>query len=174
MSDTNNEGIYSKHVVELLTVANEFCKFTEEGENYSDVDLLEFYQKVCPLLYLKGSLVKPLAVNDLGANEKFVTEEEWESVYTMLKDKFGKDDAFLEIQKDEITGTKLIEVHLSEKIADVYQDMKDFVLLYQKNTRDAKENAVNDICQYFVTHWGKRIIQIQATAHEILATKKGL
>lgn len=171
MSDKSMDGVYAKHVIELITVANEFCRFSEESENYTAEELLNFYQKVAPLLYIKGALIQPIGISNPDANEKFVTEEQWENIYLILKEKFGEKDSYDTIKKDEITGTEIIKGSLSELIADVYQDMKDFITLYQKNTHEAKEHAINDIYQYFFSHWGNRIIKIQSVVHAILANQ---
>ncbi len=75
------DPVYSKTVLELLTVANEYCLFLEKAENYDRQDILIFLQKVCPLIYIKSSLLPVIEIEDEEAAEHFVTEEEWEGVF---------------------------------------------------------------------------------------------
>jgi len=57
MSDDRlNNLVYSKNVIELITVANEFCSFLERSEDLETDDFLGRLQKLLPLLYLKASL----------------------------------------------------------------------------------------------------------------------
>jgi hypothetical protein len=58
MEDSNIQNIvYSKNVVEFVTVANEFCATIEKVNNFSAPENLQKLQKILPLLYLKASLL---------------------------------------------------------------------------------------------------------------------
>lgn len=169
MSKTiDNDLVYSKGVLEFLTVANEYCLFTEKAEQYSKEDILLYYIKICPLLYLKGILLPKLEENDSEITERYVTEEAWESILQTFKRKFGEEDVFWNIENDQTDEKISIKLSVSEHIADVYQDMKDFVMLYQKSTHAAKENAVLECYRLFETHWGSKIIFIQKALHAIV------
>lgn len=166
----DNDYVYSKGVLEFLTVANEYCLFTEKTEQYSKEDILHYYLKICPLLYLKGILLPSLEENDSEITERYVTEESWESIFQTLRRKLGEEDVFRNIENDQMEEKTSIKLSISEHIADVYQDMKDFVMLYQKNTHAAKENAIAGCYRLFETHWGSRIINIQMALHNIVFT----
>lgn len=168
------ETIYSKSVAEMITVANDYCLFVEKAESYSIDLILSYLQKVCPLLYIKGSLLPDVEVTDDSANECFVTGENWESYFSMFNEKFGDKDLFWSIDIDAITGIKPLQFSLAEQIADVYQDMKDFIMLYQKNIYTAKENAVFHLKRLFESHWGSRVILIQKAIHDILYQEDGI
>jgi hypothetical protein len=164
----DKEIVYSKGVIEFITVANEYCLFTEKAEQYSKEDLLLYYLKICPLLYLKGILLPGLEESESEITERYLTEEAWESIFQTFKKKLGDDDVFWSIEDDEADEKKPIKSSTSEYIADVYQDMKDFVMLYQKSTLAAKENAVAECRRLFETHWGSRVIAIQRALHNIV------
>ncbi len=51
----------------------------------------------------------------------------------------------------------------------MYQDLKDFVLLYGKGTQAAQENAAYSCRYYFDTHWGPRAIRLLDVVHQRLA-----
>lgn len=164
----DNDLVYSKGVLEFLTVSNEYCLFTEKAEQYSKEDILIYYLKICPLLYLKGILLPKMEENDAEITERYVTEESWESIFQTFKRKLDEEDVFLNIKNDQADEKTTIRLSISEHIADVYQDMKDFVMLYQKNTHAAKENAVAECYRLFETHWGSKIICIQKALHAIV------
>ena len=94
MPQDSIKTIKSKAVLEMLTVAHEFCLFIESSENYDKETIIGYLQKVCPLIYLKGALLPEVKVSDEAAAERFVTEENWDSIFSMLKTKFDKDDEF--------------------------------------------------------------------------------
>ena len=177
MKDKNTELVYSKNVLEVITVANEFCLFIEEVDKYNKEFILSYLQKVLPLLYLKGSLLPDVKVENEEANERYVTEEHWQNIYLALKKKLGKDDTYWNINNsDEISdnGTEIkpIKASLAENLADIYQDLKDFLVLYQKPLTIAKENAVCECKNLFETHWGFRVVNTHKAVHYILFKNK--
>ncbi len=169
MSNSPNDDItFSKSVIEMATVANEFCHFFEDIEKKNKVTILDFTQRILPLLYLKGSLLPDIQPQSPESNERFVTEEQWERIFTLLREKFTKDDEFWLIDPQHINESEPIKASLSENIADIYQDMKDFILLMQKNTLVARENAIYETKSLLATHWGYRIGNIFTQVHHLL------
>ena len=63
-NEITKDPVYSRTVLELLTVANEYCLFLEKAEGYDRLDILLFLQKICPLIYIKASLLPDIKVND--------------------------------------------------------------------------------------------------------------
>ncbi|MCK5856527.1 MAG: DUF5063 domain-containing protein [Bacteroidales bacterium] len=153
MEDNINK-IKSSVVLEMIRIAHEFNVFSEDIAKKETKDIISFYQKVLPLMYIKASLLPDIEVSDESANERYVAEEHWEKIYMHLKEKFAKADEYWELDENNDS----IKVSLSEKLADVYQDTKDFVVLFQKNQMAAKENAVFEMKRLFKVHWGPRSI----------------
>ena len=164
----NDDITLSKSVIEMATVANEFCHFFENIENKENESILNFIQRILPLLYLKGTLLPQLTPEFPEANERFVTEEQWEKIFTALRDKFGKEDEYWIIDPQYINETEPLKASLSENIADIYQDMKDFLLLLQKNTLAARENAINECNTLLGNHWGYRVGNIFNRIHHLI------
>jgi hypothetical protein len=160
--------IQSKHVFEMLTVANEFCHFIEGIEGYNKQDIIEFVNKILPMMYLKGTLLPGTLVSDPGENEKFVNEMIWERVFYSIKDKLGDDDKYWVVKNTGINEYEPQEASLADNLADIYQDMKDFIVLYQKKSDAAKENALADIRNYFQNHWGEKALQATSRMHDLL------
>ena len=158
----------SKPILELVTVANEYCYYLDNAENKTKTGILEFMNRILPLLYLKGSLIPDIEVQNPDANERFVTQEQWEHLFNLLREKFEKKDEFWIIDPLYINDTEPLKASLSENLADIYQDMKDLIMLFQKNTLAARQNAIADIKQLFGTHWGYSIGNIFNRIHHLL------
>jgi hypothetical protein len=166
MESSDNEAVFSRKVLEMITVANEFCLFMEENHKYGLPEIMNYLSRITPLLYLKGSLLPEVVADDESGNERFVTEEQYETLYQSLKEKFSSRDAFkMSRQPDE---GEVISLSLADQISDMYQDLKDFVLLYNKNTMSARENAVQSCKRLFEEHWGSAAIRIMFALHHLL------
>jgi len=167
-SNISQEPVYSKTVLEMLTVANEFCLFLEKSENYDRQDILLFLQKICPLIYIKASLLPTIELNDEDAAEHFVTQEEWESIFATLHLKFGEEDLYSFIDPHEKTYTEPVKASMAENFTDIYQDLKDFVLLYQKPRKVSMEYAVYECKRLFETRYGFCLVRAHTALHYLL------
>lgn len=167
-TNADKDIVFSKNVLEFLTVANEFCVFTEKAENYPASDILSFYQKILPLLYIKGSLLPAIASESDTIAERYVTEEQWEGIFLTLKEKISEKGSYASVQKNDYNENSLAQSSISDNLSDVYQDLKDFIMLYQKGTLYAKINAVNECRRLFSEHWGYRAVNAHRAIHYIL------
>ncbi len=163
--NSHNEPVYSKNVIEMLTLANEYSLFVEKAEDYSKEDIIEYMRKIFPLLYLKACLLPLVIPENEEANERYITHETWENIFNALRNKFQNEDEYFYIDHSNISENDPIKASLADNLTDVYQDLKDFVTLYQKNTFDAKENAVFQIKSLFEKHWGYRIVNALKYLH---------
>ncbi|MGE5423775.1 MAG: DUF5063 domain-containing protein [Syntrophothermus sp.] len=170
-ADYPSDPVYSRKVLEMLTVANEFCLFLEKSEDYPKEDVLKFLQKIIPLIYIKASLLPDIDVADEEMSEHFVTEEQWEDMFNVLRAKFGDDDIFYFVDHHEKSNQDGIRASLSECFTDIYQDLKDFVLLYQKPIKASMEIAVRDCKQLFETRYGYRMVNAHSAIHYLLCTE---
>lgn len=168
MYKDNLEKVKSTQVLEMVRLAFEFCTFTEDLAKQEVNVALSFYQKLLPLMYIKGSLLPDIETSDESINERFVTEEHWEKVFMVAKEKFDKDEYFWIVDSNNDT----LKVSIAEYIADIYQDMKDFIILFQDNRLAAKENAVFELKEYFAVHWGIRIAALMPVFHNIIYALK--
>lgn len=168
MTDFSEDITVSKPVIEMLTVANEYCYFIQNIGNKTEEDILEFIFRIGPLLYLKGTLVPEVTVQNPEANERFVTLEEWENTFYVLREKLGSVDEFWMTDPQSVNDNEPVKASLSENLTDIYQDMEDFIMLYQRNTLVFRENAVSECRNLFATHWGYRITGLMPRIHHLL------
>jgi len=171
MSKESKEVLQSKNVFEFITVANEVCIFLEEIGKYNLGFMLAYLQKVLPLLYLKGSMIPDVEVENEEGNERFVTIEQWESIYLGVLDKTGEKDIFPYVTSSTDADGSEGKGSIAENLADIYQDLKDFILLFQKNTISAKENAVHACKMLFQSNWGIKTLATQLAIHNMLCGK---
>jgi len=128
--DNNSDPVYSRNVVEFVAVANEFCKYAVHASELNGDEMLKIMQRILPLMYLKASLLPQLDPFFEDGNEKFVTEADWTAINETLKKKFGTANDYLEVFDEKINDSEgPVVASISEDMADIYQDIKDFLLL---------------------------------------------
>ena len=171
--DSNSDLVYSRNVIEFVAVANEFCKYTEHASELKGDELLKILQRILPLMYLKASLLPQLSPYFEDGNEKFVTESDWVIVHDTLKEKFGTANDYLEVFDDKINETEgPVLSCISENVADIYQDIKDFLLLYQTGTAEVMNDAVWECKLNFESFWGQKLVNSMRAIHKFIYSEE--
>ena len=164
--DDKNDPVYSRNVIEFVAVANEFCKYAERASELKGDELLKILQRILPLMYLKASLLPQLNPFFEDGNEKFVTESDWIIMNDKLREKFGTANDYLEVFDERIAETEgAVTVAISENMADIYQDIKDFLLLYQTGTGEVMNDAVWECRMNFENFWGQKLVNAMRAIH---------
>jgi hypothetical protein len=165
----SSEPVYSRNVIEFVAVANEFCKYAEHASELKGDELLKILQRILPLMYLKASLLPQLEPFFEDGNEKFVTEADWVRVHENLREKFGTADDYREVFDDKATETdEAVVSSISENMSDIYQDIKDFLLLYQTGTNEVMNDAIWECRLNFETFWGQKLVNSMRAIHSFL------
>jgi len=167
--DINSDPVYSRNVIEFVAVANEYCKYTEHASELNGDELLKILQRILPLLYLKASLLPQLNPCFEDGNEKFVTESDWVIIHDTLREKFGTANDYLEVFDEKINDSEEhVLSSMSENMADIYQDMKDFLLLYQTGTAEVMNDAVWECRMNFENFWGQKLVNSMRAIHKFI------
>jgi hypothetical protein len=165
----DKEPVYFRSVVEFTAAANEFCKYLERGADIKGDELLKILQRILPFLYLKASLLPSLEPYFEDGNEKFVTEAEWFRIHDILREQFGTADDFLEVFDEKMTESETPVISsLSENLTDIYQDLKNFLLLYQTGTVEVMNDAVWECRQNFENYWGQKLTNSLRAIHKFI------
>lgn len=164
-----NSIVYSKNVIELITVANEFCGFLERAEEMESSDFLSRLQKLLPLLYLKTSLLPKFESTWDDELEKYVTEMDYNVIQQNVIHHLGANDDYQEVF---ISGMQFSETALtasiSENIADIYQDIKDLVLSFRTLNEEVMEQALGEMQINFSQNWGQKLVNCLRAVHNVI------
>jgi len=167
--DTKSNPVYSRNVIEFVAVANEFCKYAEHASDLKGDELLKILQRILPLMYLKASLLPKLDPYFEDSNEKFVTESDWVRIHDILKEKFGTANDYLEVFDEKIVESESpVLSSISENMADIYQDTKDFLLLYQTGTSEVMNDALWECRMNFEDFWGQKLVNSMRAIHKFI------
>jgi hypothetical protein len=167
--EENADPVYSRNVIEFVAVANEYCKYAEHASQLKGDELLRILQRILPLMYIKASLLPQLNPYFEDGNEKFVTESDWIVMHETLRNKFGTADDYLEVFDDKTNETEgPVISSISENMSDVYQDIKDFLLLYQTGTAEVMNDALWECRMNFENFWGQKLVNAMRAIHKFI------
>lgn len=160
--------VYSPPVIDFVTVVAETCLFLENASEGGRDEFIDKSVKILPLLYLKTSLLKvPEPVFGDGA-ERFVTEEDYLFVKEQMEQLLGVDDTYLEVfHPDMALSDTPIAAFISENMADIYQELKDFAANYQTADTDVMNDALVVCLEAFAEHWGQKLLNALRALHAL-------
>lgn len=166
--DKDASVVFSRNTVEFVTVAAEFCGFMERVEVLKRRDFVDTVLKILPLLYLKASMLPSCEQIGMMEPEVFVTEEDYEviriSVAGILADRDDYLDVFVEDMRYSDTP---IRKTISEDLADIYQDIKNFISVYQLGFEETMHDALAICEEHFVLYWGQTLVNTMRALHEV-------
>lgn len=166
MNGSVKEIVYSNNVIEFVAVANEYCNFVEKIAELSKEELLDKSVKLMSLLYLKACLLPANEQINEEGNEKFVTEFDWQFVHNGIEQLLGNDDIYLDFFDVNMNETpEPVASSISENMADIYQDLKDFLEVYKLENEELSNDALYDCKKNFDEYWGFRLVNSMRIIH---------
>lgn len=172
MEDFQQVG-YSKEVIEFVAVAKEYCDFIETSPQMERKDFIQRLQKFIPLVYLKGSLLPSIEIEEEGLTEDFVTEEDYNYLFGEIHRLLGEYDEYLEVFDDHMQYSEAPIVHsIAEKVCDIYQDLKNFISSFRCGVVEVMEEALWQLNNNFELYWGKACVGVLRAVHQVVYNVK--
>lgn len=159
--------IFDKNVIEFVTVAAEFCAFLERSEGMKRSAFVDTTLKLLPLLYLKASMLPPCEVMDEELPETYVTEEIYEILRINLAAVMAEKDDYLEVFLPEMAySDQPIRKCISEELTDIYQDLKDFIFVFQLGLNETMNDSLALCKENFGLLWGQKLVNTMRALHD--------
>ncbi len=163
--------IYDKDVLEFLTVSTEFCVRMEQAARTELRELVGMLLKILPLVYVKALVLDGTVPESDGVAEQLVTESDYEYVCTSVSQVLGSYDDYLDVFVEDMKySDRPVRSTVSENLADIYQDLRNFAGIYKQGFPEAMSAALWDVMEGFRTYWGQRLVNVMRPLHEIYLT----
>ena len=164
-----SDVIFDRNVVEFVTVAAEYCRFLESCEGAVRSEFVDTLLKLLPLLYLKGCMLPECEWMDEGEDlEQFVTEEEYEVLRLTLAEVMASRDDYLDVFLADMKYSDTpIRKTISEDLADIWQDIKNFVCQFRTGVNQTMNDAVAACRDSFASSWGQTLVNTLRALHEV-------
>lgn len=168
MAENLKEIVYSKDSIEFVTVAVQYCAYFENFENISSEEFTDKLTKILPLLYLKTSLVPSTDSVSEDNPETTVTESDYNYITSKLYNVLGKDDVYLEVFLQDMRYSETpISASISEDLTDIYQDLKNFVTIFERGITENMNDALYVCIENFKAYWGQKLVNVLRALHSV-------
>jgi len=167
-----HDYVYQPGVLDFVKLSKNFTSLVSSSFEGTRKEFVRKLLILMPAMYAnfqKLSLNEPIFE---GENEKFVGEEDWSSVFQNVAGNLGSQNEYLDVPEDEeYDRLELISRSLSEDIADVYQDIRDFLELYRNGNEEIMNDAIWECRMNMQNYWGKKLLRASVNLHRILYTE---
>ena len=166
--EQRSQVIFDKNSIEFVTVAAEYCSFIERAREMEISSFVDTALKILPLLYLKASLIPECELIGDDDLEVFVTEEDYELVRMSVAHVLGAQDDYLEVFLPDMAYSDTpLKKCISEDLADIYQDLKDFICVFQLGLNVTMNDSLCVCKEHFAEFWGQRLVNTMRALHDV-------
>lgn len=169
MKDHADQIVYSKEVIDFVSIAHSYCEWAEGAAEMDRRRLLKEALGILSNLYYKATSLPEIDPVLEEQAEHLVTEEDWDFIYQTILGILGRHDAYQEVFDPNIQYSETpVGASLAENFADIYQDIKNFVSLYQIGTNEIMHDALWECKQNFEQYWGQKLVNALRAMHQLL------
>jgi Domain of unknown function (DUF5063) len=165
---TVHNYVYSSEMVEFVRRANAFCNYLEqlhgtEGRAFITESIKHLSGIYHTFLYTGKS--EP--VLDSSA-EATVTEQEWSALFQKISMILGPHNDILRMaDESEFDRSEMVNHTISEDLADLFQELRDFTTLYSLGVEELMNDAAWELGERFAEHWGAKLLRALLALNEL-------
>ena len=151
---------------EFVKLCRRYFEYLEKLPDKKISDFWLFQLRLLPEIYSGVSYLPQIEARYSSDVEKFVTEREYNRIFINVVTFIGALDKFSDFSDLSHPGTmKVVNASLSEMLTDIYQELKDFVLLYETGTLENMNDAIADCFDTFGRYWGVKLLTATRIIH---------
>ncbi len=170
--DISKSGVYASEVLEFVTLANEYCLWMEESGQLKSVQFIEQAVRILSGIYNQVLKLKDTEPVLEGGNEKFVTEKDWSDIFQKTVHLLGPHNSYLRLaDSDEFDRSDLVTHMVSEDLADIYQDLNDFIRQFRQGIEEVMNDAIWEVMSSFEQYWGTKLLNALTALHQLYVNK---
>ena len=159
--------IYSRNVLDFITVSTELCKLLEQCGNVEREKFIDIMRGLLPMIYLKVSLIGDVPSSE-GFNSPAVSEEDYDFVRTSVASIMADKDDYLDVFVEDFkfSDTPVLRT-VSEGLADIYQALRNMLEIYKEGHEEAMAVALFDCLDQFKIYWGQELLNVLRAIHDV-------
>jgi hypothetical protein len=99
--------------------------------------------------------------------ETFVTEDAYEVLRMNIAGIMAEKDDYLDVFVSEMKySDQPIRKFISEELADIYQDIRDFIFVFQLGLNETMHDALAVCQENFKLYWGQKLVNTLRALHD--------
>ena len=160
------DSLIDSQTKEFVKLCRRYFEYLEMLPDKKISDFWAEQLRLLPEIYARVFRLPQIDAHYSSDVEKFVSERDYNRVFANLVSFIGALDRFSDFSDLSHPGTmKVINASLSEMLTDIYQELKDFVLLYETGSLENMNDAIADCFDTFGQYWGVKLLSATRIIH---------
>jgi len=161
-------GVYQEEVLHFVKACNDYIAWINGAPAEADRFLAEGTRLLSRIYYLALAIEDRETVYEEGI-ERETSEQEWAAVYHLTSRVLGPSNSYLRMAEEgEFDRTDLVPHTIAEDLADIFQELNDFIAVYSSGTDELMNDALWQVREAFYEHWGKKVLLSLTAMHNAM------
>jgi hypothetical protein len=166
------EDIKSPVIREFVQVAGEFCLLLEQASQKRTGELFNELQQKLPALYMNAARLPMPKYCYEEEPATFVKEDDYAMIHSSLQQKFELFTGITGMSPGTLPNQhELVSFSMAETFADLYEELKNFVKLYEVGLPQSMNDAIWYCRNSFEHALGIRIADSMKALHSLIYDK---
>lgn len=159
------ENNITPNVLSFIGLANEYCVAVQNVYESEKEEFIAEMLKLLPRLYMSMNDVS-IAIADYSDEDavalgNYIDEDYYENIRRHLEALFGVDDMFLETFEEDMKYSDTpIAVSISEYLADLFQELFNFVAVVKDSDGTQTQSALIECKENFEAFWSQKLCNV--------------
>lgn len=163
-----HEFVYSGEMLEFVRAANACCEFFEGLKGTDGRTFIRDSVRHLSWVYASFLLIGETEPVFESPAEPSVTEQDWSALFQRIAMILGPHNDVLRMAgEEEFDRSELVPHTISEDLADLYQELRDFTGIYSRGMEELMNDAAWELNEHFAEHWGMKLLRALQALHEL-------
>lgn len=151
----------SRNTLSFIGMATEFCSLMEQAPMQEKEEFIASMLRLLPRLYIIMSDFKGEQLEQFEPLGVYVEPDHYEQIRAGVAALLGESDTFLETFEEDMKYSDTpIAATISEGLADIYQDLANFLTPVRDSDGHLTEAAMIECRENFVNYWAQTLVNV--------------
>ena len=154
----------NRNALTFIGLATEYCGTLEQAQELEREEFIDTMLRLLPRLYITMSDVRPDTASQLEEFEPlgtYVEESHYEQIRASIATLLGEEDTYLETFEQDLKYSDTpIAASISEGLADIYQDLANFLTPVRDSEGALTEAAIAECRENFAAYWAQTLTNV--------------
>lgn len=160
--EDNNTSL-SRGAISFIGLATEFCTALEQAPSMERDAFIDSMLRLLPRLYIVMTDMDSThtSLEEFDTLGSYIDEAQYEGVRAGVASLLGEDDTFLEtFEQDMKYSDTPIAANISEGLADIYQDLFNFLTPVRDSEGALAPQALQECRENFNNYWSQTLVNV--------------
>jgi len=151
----------NRNTLSFIGLATEYCATLEQASALEMPELVSAMLRLLPRLYITMSDTNPEQMEEYEPLGSYVDEQTYEQVRASVAAVMGEEDTYLETHEEDMKYSDTpIAATISESLADIYQDLANFLAPVRDSEGALTIPALAECRENFATFWAQTLVNV--------------